>query len=205
MNDKINIILSTSNEGKIKEFQNYFDLSKYNLIPQSEVGIDSPPENGLSFMENSIIKARYALSFTSYISLADDSGLIVPALNGEPGIYSARYAGEESDSSKNIEKLLLNMNSFKGKDRFAYFCCVIVIILPKLEATPLIVQKFWQGSIAYEPRGTEGFGYDSVFLIDKISKTAAELSMNEKQKLSHRGKALTAVLEELPKFLQLLP
>lgn len=182
------IILATSNPGKIKEFQAI--LAPIRCVPQDEFGIFSADETGLSFIENAILKARHASLLTNKAVLADDSGLVVPGLQGEPGIYSARYAGMGASDQENMAYLLKNMTALPQADRRAYFYCALALVQHPSDPTPLIATGLLEGSITQSPRGTNGFGYDPIFYVAEYSCTAAELPASIKNTISHRAKAL---------------
>ena len=190
------LILATSNPGKIKELQEMLD-GHYSVISQLDMAIEEVPENGLSFVENALIKARNASQKSGLAAIADDSGIVVNALNGEPGIYSARYAGEGATDSENVTKLLSEMKNLSGKDRKASFWCAIVLARYPDDPTPLIIQRSWEGIIALKVRGKNGFGYDPVFYLSELRCTSAELSPKEKNLISHRGQALRELLRQL--------
>ena len=190
------LILATSNPGKIKELQEMLD-GHYSVISQTDMAIEEVPENGLSFVENALIKARNASQKSGLAAIADDSGIVVNALNGEPGIYSARYAGEGATDSENVTKLLSEMKNLSGKDRKASFWCAIVLARYPDDPTPLIIQRSWEGIIALKVRGKNGFGYDPVFYLSELRCTSAELSPKEKNLISHRGQALRELLRQL--------
>ncbi|SUZ88822.1 uncharacterized protein METZ01_LOCUS41676, partial [marine metagenome] len=164
------LILATSNPGKIKELQEMLD-GHYSVISQTDMAIEEVPENGLSFVENALIKARNASQKSGLAAIADDSGIVVNALNGEPGIYSARYAGEGATDSENVTKLLSEMKNLSGEDRKASFWCAIVLVRYPDDPTPLIIQSSWEGVIALEVRGKNGFGYDPVFYLSELRCT----------------------------------
>ena len=178
------IVIASDNHGKIKEFEAI--LPEYQCCSQQEFSTPEAVENGLSFVENAIIKARNAAKYAKLPALADDSGLVVPSLGGEPGIYSARYSGGNDED--NIDTLLKNMQHIT--DRKAYFYCAIVLMKSENDPTPMIAVAQWHGEIITQRRGNNGFGYDSVFYIPALNKTSAELSANEKNAISHRGQAL---------------
>lgn len=182
------IILATSNKGKIKELSAL--LAPTHCIAQTNLGISDAEETGLSFIENAIIKARHASLIAQKPALADDSGLVVPALNGAPGIYSARYAGEHSDEKNNMHLLLENMSAIPATQRQAYFYCAIALVLHANDPTPIIATGMLHGTIHTEPCGAEGFGYDPVFYLSEYQCTAAQLPVNLKNTISHRAKAL---------------
>ncbi len=190
------LILATSNPGKIKELQEMLG-GHYSVISQTDMAIEEVPENGLSFVENALIKARNASQKSGLAAIADDSGIVVNALNGEPGIYSARYAGEGATDSENVTKLLSEMKNLSGKDRKASFWCAIVLARYPDDPTPLIIQRSWEGIIALKVRGKNGFGYDPVFYLSEHRCTSAELSSKEKNLISHRGQALRELLRKL--------
>jgi len=187
------LILATSNSGKIKELQNL--LAPIHCIAQSTLGISSAEENGLSFIENAIIKARHTSSLAGKPALADDSGLVVAALNGKPGIYSARYAGPDASDRDNINLLLKNMAHLPQEQRQAFFYCAIAYVQHATDPTPLIATGRFDGYISMEPSGEEGFGYDPIFYITEHQCTAAQLPAHIKNTISHRAKALNQLRE----------
>lgn len=191
------LVLASNNVGKLAEFAALLKPLTIKLIPQNELAIDDVPETGCTFVENALIKARHASNLSHLPALADDSGLVVPALNGAPGIYSARYAGENADSAANIQRLLAELKNTPQDQRQAYFYCVIVVVLYPTDPTPLIAIGKWHGIILESPRGQGGFGYDPIFYIPDLKKSSAELSREEKNKISHRGKALASLLTQL--------
>jgi XTP/dITP diphosphohydrolase len=182
------LILATSNLGKIKELQALLDPIQ--CISQSTLKITNVEETGLSFIENALLKARHASFYSNKPALADDSGLVVPCLNGEPGIYSARYAGSTATDDDNIQLLLKNMVHLQGEQRAAYFYCAIALIQHATDPTPLIATGIFKGVITIEPLGTGGFGYDPIFYVPKYQCTAAQLPATIKNTISHRAKAL---------------
>ena len=190
------LILATSNPGKIKELQEMLD-GHYSVISQLDMAIEEVPENGLSFVENALIKARNASQKSGLAAIADDSGIVVNALNGEPGIYSARYAGKGATDSENVTKLLTEMDNVSAEDRKASFWCAIVLVRYPDDPTPLIIQRSWEGIIALKVRGKNGFGYDPVFYLSELRCTSAELLPKEKNLISHRGQALRELLRQL--------
>lgn len=187
------VVLATSNSGKLAEIGHI--LRGWEVLPQSEFDISSPEETGLTFVENAIIKARHACLHSGLPSIADDSGLEVNALNGQPGIYSARYGGEDATDQENIEKLLANMD--QETHRGARFDCIIVYMRHQHDPSPIICSGSWEGEIAWIPQGDNGFGYDPVFFVSDLGKTAAQLNSDEKNQLSHRGKALKQLRQQL--------
>lgn len=182
-------MLASSNPGKIREIADLFADLGITVIPQSDLGIDSPPETGVTFVENALLKARYAAQHSGLPALADDSGIAVDALNGEPGVYSARYAGIDATDKQNLDKLLDEMAAVADQDRGAGFHCAAVLVYPDETCEPQIVEAVWRGSVLRQRHGAGGFGYDPVFYDDVSGKTGAEMSREEKNTVSHRGKA----------------
>lgn len=189
------IILATSNSGKIAELEAI--LSPISCISQTKLGIDSAEETGLSFIENAIIKARHASHLGNKPALADDSGLVVAALQGNPGIYSARYAGEQASDKDNIALLLENLKSVPCDHRQAYFYCAIALVNHAMDPTPMIAVGKWEGRISRSTQGNHGFGYDPVFFLEKYQCTAAQLPANIKNTISHRALALQELRKHL--------
>lgn len=188
------IVLATSNQGKLREFQerchsNAEGNSDWEWITQASLGITDAEETEATFLENALLKARHAAKESGLPALADDSGLCVPALGGAPGVYSARYAGT-GVAADNIAKLLDAMDGLSGFDRRAYFCCSLVFVLSQDDPNPLVFQGQWEGVILTAPRGEGGFGYDPLFYLPHLGKTAAELPLDLKNQISHRGQAL---------------
>ncbi len=188
------IILATSNLGKVRELNSMLG-GQYNVVSQVDMEVEEVPETGASFIENALIKARNASSQSQLPALADDSGLVVDALNGEPGIYSARYAGENATDEDNIVKLLARMDD--EDDRGASFCCAMVFVRNAGDPEPIIVERSWEGQILRELKGHNGFGYDPVFYLPELDCTSAQLSAEEKNRQSHRGQALQEILKHL--------
>jgi len=188
------IILATSNLGKVRELNSMLE-GQYNVVSQIDMKVQEVPETGASFIENALIKARNASSQSQLPALADDSGLVVDALNGEPGIYSARYAGENATDEDNIVKLLSRMDD--EDDRGASFWCAMVFVRNAGDREPIIVEKSWEGQILRELKGHNGFGYDPVFYLPELDCTSAQLSEEEKNRQSHRGQALQEILKRL--------
>lgn len=184
------VVLASNNKGKIAEFRALLADYPIELIPQGELGVSEVEETGLSFVENAIIKARHAANETGLPALSDDSGLAVAALKGEPGIYSARYAGADGDAIKNMQQLLTAMKAVPDENRQACFHCILVFMTHALDPTPLICEGIWHGQILHAIQGDKGFGYDPVFYVPALAKTAAELDRDVKNKLSHRGQAM---------------
>ena len=187
------VVLASSNKGKLAEICRILD--DWEVVPQSEFQIVDAEETGLTFVENAIIKARHACLHSGLPAIADDSGLEVDALHGQPGIYSARYDGEGATDQDNIEKLLSNLD--QETHRSARFRCVIVYMQHQHDPSPLICNGSWEGDIAWIPQGENGFGYDPIFFVPELHKTAAQLRPEEKNKCSHRGKALAQLRDSL--------
>lgn len=184
------LVLATSNQGKLAELKPLLAEFDYALVTQGELGVSDAVEDGRSFIENAIIKARHASAATGLPALADDSGLVVPALGGEPGIHSARYAGTHGDSAANIAKLLDAMRTLPDSQRAAHFTCVLVLLRHADDPEPLVAEGRWFGQVLLSPRGEKGFGYDPVFLDPRHGLTAAELDAATKNQASHRGQAI---------------
>ena len=181
------VVLATGNQGKVDEMQRELKSFGFSVLPQSDFDIGEAVEDGLSFVENAIKKARYACLHTGHAAIADDSGLEVDALDGAPGIYSARYADGFGDAANN-KKLLEALKD--SKERTARYQCVIAYMRHAEDPTPIICQGSWEGTIANSASGSNGFGYDPIFYVSKFNRTAAELEPNQKKLLSHRAKAL---------------
>lgn len=191
------LIFASNNPGKIKELQTRLETLNIEIIPQNELGVSDIKEVGLTFVENAILKARHACQKTGLPALADDSGLEVHALSGAPGIYSARYAGDSATSTDNIKKLLHDMEKVPESARSANFRCVLILMLHEKDPAPLICEGIWNGYILSQPCGEEGFGYDPIFYDVDLKCSAAQLPIEIKNQISHRGKALTLLLEAL--------
>jgi XTP/dITP diphosphohydrolase len=191
-------VLATGNRGKVVELEALFAEAglAIRLTAQSELGVTSPPETGVTFVENALLKARHAARVTKLPAIADDSGLVVDALGGAPGVRSARFAGEDSDDRANVAKLL-ELLTPPSLARGARFHCVLVALEHPNDAAPLIASGCWTGEIASAPRGTAGFGYDPVFFDPRLGRTAAELEPGHKNQVSHRGTALRRLVELL--------
>ena len=182
------VVLATGNPGKLRELQALF-RGQLQLTAMSELGIEAAEETGATFEENALLKARAAAAQSGLPALSDDSGLEVDELNGAPGVYSARYAGDGADSAANIRKLLTELKGVEAHRRSARFRCVLVLVKPGEDSPPLIAHGIWEGRIALAPTGREGFGYDPVFLDGSTGKCAALMSREEKGQRSHRGLA----------------
>lgn len=198
---KIKVVLASSNKGKIEELNALLADFSIELIPQSEFGIEDADETGLTFIENALIKARHATKLSGLPAIADDSGIVVKALNGAPGVYSARYAGEHGNAQENIKKLLVDLKDVPTENREAAFHCTLAFIINETDPTPIVCEGEWPGSILFAPQGDQGFGYDPVFYVPSEDKSVAELSADIKNKMSHRGIALQALLKRLPEKL----
>lgn len=188
------LVLASGNQGKLREFSQLFANKQIQVIPQNEFDTIEAEETGLSFVENAILKARNACKFSGLPALADDSGLEVDALKGAPGIYSARYAGPEASDKENYLKLLDALKDVPFEKRTARFQCVLVYMRHENDPTPQVFQGSWEGQILTEPSGTEGFGYDPIFLVPSEDCSSAELSKDRKNTLSHRGQAIQELL-----------
>ena len=191
------VVLATGNAGKVRELASLLNDFGLDVVAQTELGVESAEETGLTFIENAIIKARHAAQVTGLPAIADDSGLAVDALGGAPGIYSARFAGADASDQQNLEKLLVELQDVPDSERQAQFHCVLVYMRHAEDPTPLVCHGSWQGTIARAPAGSGGFGYDPIFVVPEAGKTAAELSADEKRAVSHRGQALKLLLEAL--------
>ncbi|HLU62798.1 MAG TPA: RdgB/HAM1 family non-canonical purine NTP pyrophosphatase [Gammaproteobacteria bacterium] len=188
------LVLASGNAGKLAEIARLLEPLGLVIRTQTEFGITPPEETGLSFIENAILKARHAARLSGLPALADDSGLEVDFLNGAPGIYSARYAGEDGNDAANNHKLLGALEGVPAGQRSARFRCVIALLRHAEDPMPLVATGTWEGRILEAPRGEGGFGYDPLFLPAGLERTAAELGKAEKNRLSHRGQALQALL-----------
>jgi XTP/dITP diphosphohydrolase len=191
------IVLATHNPGKLAEFTALLAPLHLDVVALSQFSMVSPAETGLSFLENAILKARHAAQLSGLPAIADDSGLEVDALRGAPGIYSARYAGPQADDAANNQKLLAQLQSVPDAQRSARFRCALVFMRWDLDPAPLVSQASWEGYITHAPRGTAGFGYDSLFALGGGTLTAAELESEQKNLLSHRGQALRGLVAQL--------
>lgn len=197
------LVLASGNRGKLAEFQQLLGECAFDVVAQPELRIPEIEETGLSFVENAILKARNAAQHSGLPALADDSGLEVDALHGAPGIYSARYAGlpspgdTKSNDDRNNQKLLDALAYVEKENRNARYQCVLVFMRHARDPSPIICQGTWKGEILTAPRGNQGFGYDPLFFIPALQKTAAELPSAQKNQLSHRGQAMRALLTVL--------
>lgn len=191
------VVLATGNAGKVRELADLLADFGLDVVAQTELNVESVEETGLTFIENAILKARHAAKVTGLPALADDSGLAVDALGGAPGIYSARYAGEDASDLQNLEKLLQALKGVPDDKRQAQFHCVLVYMRHAEDPTPLVFHGCWPGVVTHAPAGQGGFGYDPIFYVPSEGKTAAELTRDEKHAISHRGQALKLLLEAM--------
>jgi len=192
------IVLASGNPGKIAEIQAL--LKTHPIVPQSHWQISEAEETGSTFVENAIIKARHAALHCQLPAIADDSGLVVDALEGTPGVISARYAGVGASDEENVLKLLTALQGVPEEQRTARFICVLVFMLHANDPFPIIAQGVWEGKILQQPLGENGFGYDPVFWLEGYGCSSAQLTSEQKNSLSHRGKALQKLTELLPDF-----
>lgn len=191
------VVLATGNAGKVRELASLLQDFGLNIVAQTDLGVESAEETGLTFIENALLKARHAAAITGLPAIADDSGLAVDALGGAPGIYSARYAGVDASDRDNLEKLLAAIKDVPDAQRQAQFHCVLVYLRHAEDPTPLVFHGVWPGEITRAPAGEGGFGYDPIFYVPSEGKTAAELTREEKSAISHRGQALKQLLEAM--------
>lgn len=195
-------VLASGNQGKLRELAAMLNPLGFLVRPQSDWQVPEAEETASTFIENALIKARQASRYTGLPSIADDSGLVVPVLNGAPGIYSARYSGEHANDETNNRKLLLELSGKQGADRCAYFFCAMVLVQSFDDPAPLLATGRWHGQILFSPQGQGGFGYDPLFGISSVPVggsqcSAAELAAADKERVSHRGQALRELLRQL--------
>ena len=191
------LVLASGNAGKLKEFNQLLSPLGFDVRPQADFGVIEVEETGLTFVENALLKAREASLVSGLPALADDSGLEVDALNGAPGIYSARYGGQPKSDEKNNETLLAALSDCAEGQRSGRYWCVLVYLRHPKDPVPVIVQRSWEGEILAHPRGKEGFGYDPLFWLPDQGMSVAELPSDSKNRLSHRGRALQGLVELL--------
>jgi XTP/dITP diphosphohydrolase len=189
------LVLASNNAGKLKEFAQLLAPIGFELHPQGEFNVPEAEEPHATFVENALAKARHAARLTGLPALADDSGVCVNAFGGAPGVYSARFAGEPKSDARNNEKMVADLA--QHSDKSAYYYCVLVYVRHADDPQPVIADGVWRGQMIDTPRGAGGFGYDPYFLVPALGKTAAELSSDEKNAISHRGQALRALVEKL--------
>jgi len=192
------LVLASSNPGKLRELSALLKDSDYQIIPQADFNLPEVTETGTTFVENAIIKARHAAQYTDCPAVADDSGIVVNALNGEPGVYSARFAGNNASDDANNALLVEKLRSIPEAMRSARYQAVIVYMRNAADPSPIICEGSWEGRIVLEAKGSGGFGYDPYFYLPDYGCTSAELSAEEKNRISHRGQALRLLLERLP-------
>jgi XTP/dITP diphosphohydrolase len=189
------LVLASNNAGKVKEFQALLAPLNFQVIPQGELGIPAAQEPHHTFVENALAKARHASSASGLPALADDSGICVHALDGRPGVLSARYAGEPANDAANNQKLISELAA--KADRGAHYICALVFVTSPHDPEPLIVQSSWYGQIVADPKGNNGFGYDPYFFLPELKLTAAQLDPEHKNLISHRGLALRELIDQL--------
>ncbi len=190
-------VLASSNPGKVREIRKLLESTDHEIVSQTELGIRDAIEDGDSLTANALIKARHASKHGSLPAIADDSGLCVDLLDGAPGIYSARYAGDSATDRQNIDKLLGQLRGAPVIDRTARFQCIIALVMSADDPNPIICQGIWPGRISESPRGRNGFGYDPVFYIPEMNCTSAELDADTKNRISHRARALRKLIARL--------
>lgn len=191
------VVLASSNPGKLTELRAFLEPAGLQVVPQDAFGVEPPEETGLTFVENALIKARAACAATGLPSIADDSGLVVHALGGAPGVRSARYAGSRASDEANVSRLLEALQGTEPADRRAEFVCAIVYLRHPRDPRPIVCEGRWTGRILEAPRGAGGFGYDPVFFVENLGKSAAQLDRGRKNAISHRGQALAHLVERL--------
>ncbi len=183
------IVFASGNPGKIREVGDIFADLDISIVPQKEFAIEPPEETGTTFADNALLKARHASAKSGLPAMADDSGIVVDALGGRPGVWSARYAGERATDEQNVDKLLEELVDVRDEQRGGGFHCAAVLVFPERDVAPLTVEAVWRGKILRERLGEGGFGYDPVFLDPSSGKTGAQMTRAEKNSVSHRGKA----------------
>lgn len=191
------LVIASNNRGKIAELTGLLTPLGFEPVAQGELGVGEVEEPAVTFIENALIKARHAAQVTGLPALADDSGLAVDALGGQPGVRSARYAGDNATDRENLEALLAAMAGVPDEQRAAQFHCVLVYLRHADDPTPIVCHGVWPGSVLRAPRGDGGFGYDPIFLVPELAVSAAELSREQKSRISHRGRALQALVARL--------
>lgn len=193
------LVLASSNPGKLRELSALLGESRYKIIPQTDFNVPEVAETGTTFVENAIIKARHAAQYTGLAALADDSGIVIDALNGEPGVHSARFSGSDASDESNNILLVEKLRCVPEGQRSARYQAVIVYMRNAADPSPIICEGSWEGIMVLEAKGSGGFGYDPYFYLPDYGCTSAELSADEKNRISHRGQALRLLLEKLPR------
>jgi XTP/dITP diphosphohydrolase len=191
------LVLASGNKGKLRELKHLLKPFKTDVKSQKDFSVPAVEETGLTFVENALLKARAASRATKLPALGDDSGLVVDALKGQPGIYSARFAGENATDQQNNELLLEKLSDVPPERRGAIFYCCLVLVRHHRDPAPIVVSGVWHGQILESPKGQGGFGYDPLFFDPVLKQTAAELSLDEKSQVSHRGQALRSLIVQL--------
>jgi XTP/dITP diphosphohydrolase len=191
------IVFASDNPGKIREVADIFADLNISVLPQKEFAIESPEETGTTFVDNALIKARHASDRSGLPAMADDSGIVVDALDGRPGVWSARYAGEDATDEQNVDKLLEELAEVADGERGGGFHCAAVLVFPGGDIAPLVAEAVWRGQILRERLGDGGFGYDPVFLDPPSGMTGAQMTRDQKNRVSHRGKAFRALRDRL--------
>ena len=191
------VVLASSNPGKLEELRALLEPAGMDVVSQDAHGVEQPEETGLTFVENALVKARAGCAATGLPALADDSGVVVDALGGAPGVRSARYAGIGASDADNVARLLESLAGVDAPERGAAFVCALVYLRHADDPCPIVCEGIWRGRILDAPRGDGGFGYDPVFFVETLGRTAAELTRAEKNTVSHRGQALARMLERL--------
>lgn len=191
------VVFASNNTGKTREVAAQLSGLGFELLPQSQFGIRPVEETGLSFVENALLKARHASRISGLPAIADDSGIEVDALQGAPGVHSARYGGPDADDATNNARLLQALDAVPDPERTARYQCIMVYLRHAADPTPIICQGSWEGLVLRQPRGDGGFGYDPLFWLPDLQCTAAELALDQKNRFSHRGRALKQLLDTL--------
>ena len=193
MNSPRRVVLATGNPGKLREMRAILAGHRLEVVTQTELGIASPVEDGDSFVANALLKARHAAAIAGLPAIADDSGIMVDALGGRPGIHTARYAGPDADERANNDKLLAELAGVPAERRGARYRCAMAFVRGPDDSSPIVAEASWEGRIGFERRGTGGFGYDPLFIVAGEAYTAAEMPAADKNRVSHRGQALVAL------------
>lgn len=193
------LVIASENQGKLREINALLSPLAIEVLPQSTFNVPEVSEPFCTFVENALVKARYASQYTGLPALADDSGICVNALNGNPGVQSARFAGEPRSDARNNQKLIETLKD--EADKSAYYYCIIVLVRHPEDPQPIIVDGVWHGEIILQPKGEGGFGYDPYFFLPELGKAAAELSAEKKSTISHRGKALAKLVQSMKQII----